>query len=205
MLRLRASPRNVGDTLVEIPRFHRRRGRRNGPGWLRCMLVVFDAVRGRGVLATFLSKTKTKRTSGDARPFLNLGQPLRRESVAGYGSSLGHARSVLKVILQNLGCQCRHDLGAWGLHGTDDFSATHNFGGGESGDLNGQDQVDFKLHVRLKVFFGMKQHAGAADVSRGAFTPALFAHRTIAQGEVKVEALRAERRELLSRSRSRSL
>ena len=102
---------------------------------------------------------------------------------------------MLKVILQNLGCQCRHDLGAWGLHGTDDFSATHNFGGGESGDLNGQDQVDFKLHVRLKAFFGMKQHAGAADVFRGPFTPALFAHRTIAQGEVKVEALRAERRE----------
>src|SRR5678816_3138023 len=129
MLRLRASPRNVGDTLVEIPRFHRRRGRRNGPGWLRCMLVVFDAVRGR-VLVTFLSKTKTKRTSGDARPFLNLGQPLRRESVAGYGSSLGHARSVLKVILQNLGCQCRHDLGAWGLAGTDDASATRNVADG---------------------------------------------------------------------------
>src|SRR6185437_14473250 len=97
--------------------------------WARVAAVHACGVRrgSRAGLVTFLSKTKTKRTSGDARPFLNLGQPLRRESVAGYGSSLGHARSVLKVILQNLGCQCRHDLGAWGLHGTDDFSATHNF------------------------------------------------------------------------------
>src|SRR6185369_10471277 len=84
-----------------------------------CGACLWCSTRFAGGLVTFLSKTKTKRTSGDARPFLNLGQPLRRESVAGYGSSLGHARSVLKVILQNLGCQCRHDLVAWGLHGTD--------------------------------------------------------------------------------------
>src|SRR5208283_5786801 len=98
-------------------------------------------------------------------------------------------RAVLEVILENpRGQRGAHRL-SLGRDGAHHFSAADDFGGGESGDFGGEDEVDFQLRAWLQHLFGFEQHSGTADIFRGAFVPIGFAEEAIAQWQVKVESL----------------
>ena len=102
---------------------------------------------------------------------------------------------MLEVILENPRGQRGAYHSTLRRDGTHHFSAAHDFGGGESGDFGGEDEVDFQLSAGLQHFLGFEEHAGTADIFRRAFVPIAFADSAIAQWQVKLESLCARGRD----------
>ena len=98
------------------------------------------------------------------------------------------------MILQDLGCESGAYVRSDRADGAYYFTATYNFCSRKACDFDRKHEVDFKLCVRLERFFRLEKETRAAYVFGCAFAPALLADRAIAQGKVKVEALRTERR-----------
>src|SRR5579871_2661782 len=100
----------------------------------------------------------------------------------------------MEVILQNLGGQSWTHGGRFGIHCSYYFAAADYLGGRESGDFCGQYQVDFYLHIRSNHFLGTEEQARTADVLGRSCAPFVFSELAIAQRQMQVETLCAERR-----------
>ncbi len=106
--------------------------------------------------------------------------------------SFADVRSMLEVVLQNLGRERRAHFRSLRAHGAHDLSATDHLGGCQSGNFGGQHQADLQLRIRLQQFLRAKQQPRTTDVLGCARAPAFLSQRTIAQRQVEVEAASPE-------------
>jgi hypothetical protein len=121
-------------------------------------------------------------------------------------SRFADPRAVLEMVLKNLRSQRRRHIFSSSLSvssrfdGADYFSATNYFSGGETGDFRREHKADFQQRIRMQQLLRLEEQSGAADVFRGARTPALFPERTIAQWQMEIKTASSERWNLLFNS-----
>lgn len=81
---------------------------------------------------------------------------------------------MLKVILQDPGCQRRTHLSVW-LNSAHHFSAAHDLGARQSSNLRRQYEINFHLRIRLQRFISLEKQTRTADIFGCAHVPVRFA------------------------------